>query len=353
MKRGICLLLVLVLALGAAGCSRISVETYPTTETTQPTEETTAPTTEPEDTTTHIKMNFVGDCLLASNISEYYANNFRVCAKTKDKGYFLSDVSPLFRKDDFTIVNLENVLSDQDLGPIDKGTEEAFWFKGPAENVEILTGSSVEVVSLENNHVLDYGYAGQMDTRDTVEKAGLEWGDKTRTVYLEKEGFVIAVICHGLWYSGQERDIIQRIEEADGKSDYQVVFFHGGQEGVHEPEYWKVNGCHAMVDAGADLILGGHPHVLQPEEIYNGVHIVYSLGNFCYGGSSWVENRTIIYSVDLTVEDGKVLAEETEIIPCYVHTGTPYNNFKPRVIIKEDERQKVLDFMAGKVDKPD
>ena len=82
------------------------------------------------------------------------------------------------------------------------------------------------------------------------------------------------------------------LEEANANSDYQVVYCHGGEEKVHAYEDWKQASCHNLVDHGADLVIGSHPHVLQPMETYNGVNIVYSLGNFIFGGNNYPENRT-------------------------------------------------------------
>ena len=68
------------------------------------------------------------------------------------------------------------------------------------------------------------------------------------------------------------------LKKAEKKSDYQIIYFHGGTEGLHEPESWKVNACHTLLDSGADLIIGDHPHVLQPLEKYKNKTIIYSMG---------------------------------------------------------------------------
>jgi poly-gamma-glutamate synthesis protein (capsule biosynthesis protein) len=212
--------------------------------------------------------------------------------------------------------------------------------------------SSVECVSFENNHCTDYGLQGYNDTIKAVESANLLYGTDTKTMYLEKEGYKIAVICCGLWSEWQTEQIIERIKDEQDKSDYQVIYFHGGTERLHEPEDWKVRACHRMVDNGADLVIGGHPHVLQPRETYNNVEIVYSLGNFCYGGNRYPENRTIIYQAKLEIDENKEIVKfESEIIPCYVYTGER-NNYQPDIIEDKNERNKVLEFMEGKTALP-
>lgn len=292
-----------------------------------------------------IKLTFAGDCLLSTYMGQMYKGSFSWYAANKEPSYFLEKVADVFREDDFTIVNLETVLTDRKLKEVEKASTPAYWFRGPTSNAAILSGSGVEAVSLANNHTGDYGAAGRKDTAAAVEAAGLLYGANDKTFFLEKNGFKIAVICHGLWNEGQASQIISRLKKASELSDYQIVFFHGGREGVHSPEAWKVRACRKLADAGADLVIGAHPHVLQPAEVYKGVHIVYSLGNFCYGGSRKPENRTLIYQMTLTINDGTAAVQEPSFIPCYVYTGST-NNWQPAPLTDEAAKQKVLDFMA-------
>ena len=300
-----------------------------------------------------IVFTFSGDMLLASPLNQTASGNFNDYAGKNEPAYFLRNVRSIFEGDDLTLVNLENVLTDRSLTPREKDHDPAYWFYAPTANTEILTSSGVEAVSLANNHTGDYGEEGIRDTRGAAERAGLLYGTNGDTFYFEKFGYRVAFICHGLWNERQANDIIARLREAGENSDYQVVFFHGGEEGVHAPEDWKQRACRRLVDAGADLVIGGHPHVLQPREVYNGVEIVYSLGNFCYGGSKYPENRTILYQYTLHVGiDGALERQSSEIIPCYVYTGSAGNNYCPAVITDSAERQRVLDFMDGRADSP-
>ena len=296
-----------------------------------------------------IKLSFTGDMILTADKYNTRSDNFHYYTRNYSKEYFLDNVRYIFEEDDFTTVNLECVMSDRNLTARDKGSGRAFWFKAPTENIEILTCSSVEGVSIANNHTEDYGEQGYLDTIETVENAGLDYGIEEEIIYYEKNGFRIAVICSGLWGEWQANEIVDYLEEAKEQSDYQIVFYHGGTEGVYEPEQWRVRASRKLVDNGADLVIGNHPHVLQPREVYNGVEIIYSMGNFCYGGHSQPKNRTMIYQMELTVDPMKneVTNEESTIIPCYVYTGGGNNNFQPAVIEDEDVKQRVLDFMDG------
>ena len=301
-----------------------------------------------------VKLTIAGDCMIATYKGQVSPGSFSSKALEGDWEYFLNGVDEYFEADDFTIVNLENVLTDDpSLKPVAKDHNPAYWYKAPTENTKILTSQSVEVANLANNHYGDYGPKGRTDTAKACEDAGLLWGDNNKTVYLEKDGFVIALICHGLWYEGQENTIIERIKEAEKQSDFQIVYYHGGKERIYYPEQWKIRASRRLVDGGADLVIGNHPHVIQPREVYKGVEIVYSMGNFCFGGSKKPENRTILYTFDITFDKNtkEVVNTQSEIIPCYVYSGST-NNYQPTVITDEAVKQRVLDFMDWKLKSP-
>lgn len=371
MKRLIALVAAFTIILSFAACSSEKPPAETTPETTvpivttpteppttvpatpdEPTEPVTEPPTEPEPKTFDITISFTGDNMLASYKNQTTAGSFNEYAAEKEPTYFLEKVRPIFEADDFTIVNLENVFTDRQLTAVTKNHDPAYWYCSKTSNVNILTSSSVEGVSIANNHTFDYGQQGYNDTVKTLNDANLPYGFNEKIMYFEKNGFTIAVICHGLWNEGQANDIITYIRKAEKQSDYQIVFYHGGKEKVHEPDKWRVRASRKLVDAGADLVIGNHPHVLQPREFYNGAEILYSMGNFCYGGNRAPENRTIIYQMTLTVgENNELVTASSSIIPCYVYTASR-NNYQPAPIENQDEIDKVLAFMYGETDSP-
>ncbi len=300
-----------------------------------------------------ILLSFAGDVMLANSDTTTYKGSFTEYTDNNPPEYFLKAVQSVFAKDDFTIVNLENVLTDEELEKSEKDHSPAYWFKSPTANTKILTESSVEGVSLANNHVYDYGYKGYKHTTDAVKASGLNYGNFEKIMYCEKEGFKIAVICYGLWRANGVPAIKNLIKKASKNSDYQIVFFHGGKERIYAPEEWKIEACHQLVDAGADLIIGNHPHVLQPREVYKDTEIVYSLGNFLFGGNKKPGKNTIIYQMKLTINAKtlKLKAQKSKIIPCYVYDGN-WNNYQPCLIKDKAEKKQVLDFMNGKVNSP-
>lgn len=301
---------------------------------------------------TKIKLSFVGDAMLACYKDETTSGSFNEYSNKYPSTYFLEKVKHIFEADDFTIVNLENVFSDSKLSPISKSGDRVFWFKSKTSNVNILTTSSVEGVSLANNHTGDYGEQGKNDTIKTINDANLQYGLNDHIMYFEKDGYKIAIICYGLWSEYGTSPIIEQLKKAEETSDFQVVFYHGGTEKMHSPEEWRIRASRKLVDNSADLVIGNHPHVLQPREVYNGVEILYSLGNFCYGGHRSPENRTIIYQIELELnEDNTIKNTTSTITPCYVFTGN-VNNYQPAPIEDKNEIKTVLDFMEGKLDLP-
>ena len=299
-----------------------------------------------------IVMHFTGDVLIAENLDGNRAGGFNEYAGRENASYFLKNAAPYFLSDDFTVVNLENVLSDRAFGAASKPNPPSYWFKSKTKNTAILTSSGVECVSVVNNHSRDYGLEGYKDTVAALEAAALEYGTEDKTVYFEKNGFKVAVICCFLWNNGNTGGIIKRIKDAEPQSDFQIVFFHGGKEAEHTPEQWKIGACHSLIDSGADAVIGAHPHVLQRAESYNGGTIVYSLGNFCFGGNRSPENRTVIYrlTVNVNAED-KSFSHNSEIIPFYVYTGST-NNYQPDIIRDSAQAQKVVEYMKGARNRP-
>lgn len=299
-----------------------------------------------------ITLSFAGDMILATNYNSYHSGCFDEYAANHNPSYFLEKVRPIFEADDFTIANLENVLTDRPLAPVYKDYSPAFWFTSKASNINILSTSSVEGAMIANNHIRDFGQEGYNDTIQTITNAGMIYGDESRIMYFEKGGYVVSVICSGMWGEYQANNIINLIKTAEQHSHYQVVLFHGGTEKLHAPEEWKRRAAHKLVNNGADLVVGGHPHVLQPREVYNGVEIVYSIGNFCYGGHRQPENRTVIYQMSLTInKDLTLKSSKSNIIPCYVYTET-LNNYQPAVVDDPIISQRILDFMDGKISSP-
>ncbi len=294
-----------------------------------------------------ITLSFVGDCMLASYKGEYNWNTFNYRADYEDPSYFFAGVSDIFKNDDFTIANCENVFTDNDLAAIDKGYDGAFWYKSKSANASIFKVGGIDIISLANNHTYDYGEQGKKDTVAAAEAAGLLWGDDSNPIILEKYGFKIALMCVNIMNSRNIDRLISTLSELKKSTNFMIVYFHGGTERVYIPPDNIVETAHRMVDAGAGLVIGHHPHVLQPIEKYKGVNIVYSLGNFLFGAGRG-ENRTIIYQYSFIVADGLLLDTAENIIPCYCFV----ERWQPAVIEDAEIKKRVMDFLSGKAENP-
>lgn len=302
---------------------------------------------EPPPDPTVITLSFIGDCMLATDRGAEWQGSFNLLAKEVEPSYFFEEFAEIFAADDFTVANLENVFTDNPAAQIRaKGYTPAYWYKSTTANTAILNAGGIDVVSLSNNHSQDYGNVGYADTRAALDSAGVIWGDNDNIVMLEKDGFTIALYATTFYYTGYDKIITDKM--ASVEADYKIVYFHGGTERVHTPDAWKAAGCRRMIDAGIDLVVGHHPHVLQPIEVYNGKTIVHSLGNFVFGGSRSEENRTIVYQHTITVLEGEVVSIEENVIPCYVYADL----YKPGIITDEAEIAAVRAFLAGEADSP-
>ena len=288
-----------------------------------------------------MKLTFLGDCLVSTYKGGEAKGTFNWYAKNYPATYFFEKVYDTLSTDDYTIANCETVLTDRTLTPRNKGTgSRVFWFYGPSANAKIFTAGSVEVTGVVNNHMKDYGQAGYEDTLAALKKENLIIGDYNKPVYLEKNGIKAAIMFVNLWSLGDADKIIADMKKLDADTDYKIIYFHGGVEGTNYPEQWKVNACRKLIDSGANFVIGMHPHVLQPIEEYHGGVIVYSLGNFLFGGNTAPVKNTIIYQIEL-----KKGSYSQNIIPCQVYSGSR-NNWQPCYPETESSRQKTLDLLV-------
>lgn len=337
--------IVIFFAISLTGGSEAPAKVTETTAETLP----VAATTTPEKDNT-LKLSFIGDCILGIDPIDYSEGSFIWYSENYPLSYFFEKVYGVLSQDDFTLANVECVLSDNlELQPIDKGYEPAFWFRAKSENADILTEGSVEVAGVVNNHTYDFGDEGYTDTVKSLEDAGILAGENCSPVYFEKNGIKVGIVYADLWGYYQVDYIMDALEEMQDRCDYKIVFFHGGEEAIHEPDNFKIDACRDLANSGlCDLVVGSHPHVLQPFEVVNDVPIMYSLGNFCYAANNYPENKTVIFGATLTLNDDGTITTETSFVPCYVYTGD-INNYQPAVITDEEDKAEIMQMLSAPV----
>lgn len=240
-----------------------------------------------------VKLTFVGDIMMSGNVEK----------RLLEEGYDFPfvHIKPLFLQDDYTIANLETPVTS-------KGTpseNKTFVYKSSPDAVPAMKEAGIDAVNLANNHSMDQGVEGLLDTIAVLDKqqiayvgAGANAKRAYAPVYVERNGIRIAllgfsrVIPEVSWYAGKTQPGLaasydptlaaEAIHDAKKDADLVIVIAHWGKEKVDFPVDHQKTLARAYIDAGADLIVGGHPHVLQGFEQYQGKWIAYSLGNFIF-----------------------------------------------------------------------
>jgi poly-gamma-glutamate capsule biosynthesis protein CapA/YwtB (metallophosphatase superfamily) len=195
---------------------------------------------------------------------------------------------------DSCVANLEGVLADAPPGPIGEGIR--FPMLGPVRAIDALRHLGIDVVTLANNHMMDYGATGLDSTLKTLDAAGLaHFGagrnvtEASRLLVVERGGLRIGFIGLGSYPATRTRagsmsldwaPSRRLVESARRQCDFVVVYFHGGIEATSYPMKVQVQACRRLVECGADLVVGTHPHTIQGMEVYRGVPILYSIGDF-------------------------------------------------------------------------
>ncbi|MFB9326009.1 CapA family protein [Paenibacillus aurantiacus] len=248
----------------------------------------------PEPSGETVRLSFVGDILLAANVQALMAKNGYDYPYAKSLSYLQGP--------DLMAGNLENPITKRGTPAQDK----QFVFKGTPESLPALKEAGFDVVSLANNHTLDQGVEGLLDTIGYLDEAGLPntgGGSDDQEAYepviLEAKGVKVAyvglsrVLPVGSWKAapdragvaeayGEAKQGIEAIKAAKAKADLVVVMVHWGIEKDDKPQEYQKQLGRRFIDAGADLVIGSHPHVLQGFETYKGKWIAYSLGNYIF-----------------------------------------------------------------------
>ena len=301
----------------------------------------------PEPVVTTVTISATGDCTLGVTQTHGYEGSFHEYYDKNGAEYFFSDVKEIFEADDFTLVNLECVLTEA----TDR-VEKTWNLKGKPEYTKIRTSSSVEGCSLGNNHTLDYGEVSLTDTISALDQAGIVYGYNEQTaIYTTSQGIRIGGVSANLLSETEKYENYIRDGIADLRTqgaDLVIASCHWGIELDHYPTQYQQDMAHQIVDWGADVVIGNHPHVLQGIEVYNGKVICYSLGNFCFGGNRNPDNKdTMIYQQTFTFVDGKLQEQlEARIIPCTISSIESRNDFQPTVADGERKASIIEDVSA-------
>lgn len=251
-------------------------------------------------------MLFTGDIQMGNNITSAYDSMGM-------DGIISQTLLSEMQEADITMVNEEFPFGTGGTQAPDK----QFTFKTDPSYVKIFNEMGVDIVSLANNHVLDFGQDVLSQTFDTLDQAGIDYVGAGESIEragawetLEAGGMKVAFLSAsrvipvvgwdvrnsqpGVFTTYDPAMLVEQIEKADQENDLVVVYVHWGVEKAQMPEEYQRTMARQYIDAGADLVIGSHPHVLQGIEYYNGVPVIYSLGNFMFNDTI---DRTVVLKV--------------------------------------------------------
>ena len=294
------------------------------------------------DTPVSLTVSVVGDCTLGTDENFDYSTSLNAYFENYGKEYFFQNVKSIFEADDLTIANNEGTFTDS----YDR-EDKTFAFKAPASFAGIYSCSSVEAVNTANNHSHDYGEQSFQDTMDALDAEGVIHFGYDETAVMDIKGVKVGLVGiyelnDHLEREQQLKDNIAKVKE-DG-AELIIVIFHWGNEKETVPDSNQTTLGHLAIDLGADLVCGHHPHVLQGIEEYKGKNIVYSLGNFCFGGNSYPSDMdSMIFQQTFTITDIGVKEDNvTNIIPCSISSAYGYNNYQPTPA-EGDEKTRIME----------
>jgi poly-gamma-glutamate synthesis protein (capsule biosynthesis protein) len=279
----------------------------------------------------------------------------------RDRGlsYLFNGIRPILNTSDAAFVNLETPLSERG----DPRQEKKYTFRAPPSTADGMFKEGIKVVSLANNHILDFGYDALDDTFSNLRAAGIAWtgagSDSTSAqspAVIHTPSGELAFLAFSNtfpkdYWAGKNRPgtlfgspaAIKKTVPAALTAGPVIASFHWGQELMTEPKEYQIELAHLAIDSGASLVVGHHPHVTQPIEIYRGRPIIYSLGNFSFGSYS---KNAIVGIMALATITSEGQCERLEIYPLLVDNTRVA--FQP-LIIKGLEGQRIFDPLTAAI----
>ena len=232
--------------------------------------------------------------------------------------------------------------------------DKTYTFRADRDTVSYLTDMGVDIVSLANNHLYDFGEIGLLDTLDTLKEAGIPYvgagrnlAEAAAPVYFIAGDIKIAIVSAtqierldnpdtkgatenspGVFRCLNPGKLCEVVAQAKENSDFVIVYIHGGTENVVEPDWAQLDQAPKIAEAGADLIIGDHPHCLQGFQYFGDVPVIYSMGNFWFNSKTM---DTCMLQVDISSEG----IEELRFVPAIQQdsrTDLAYGAEKERII---------------------
>ena len=309
-----------------------------------PADESAVAVITPEPVSESITLTFTGDCTFGRDQSFDYDTSFDAFYEENGYEYFFANVKSIFEQDDLTVVNFEGTLTNADSS---ERLDKQYAFKADPSYVQILSTSGVDAANMANNHSEDYGEQSYTDTLQYLSEAGITTFGYSDSKVIDVKGVKVGLV--GILELFEEMDcqykMIEQIEavEAQG-AQIIIVTMHWGEEAQYYYDQDQYDLGRIAIDHGADLVIGHHPHRVQAIETYKGKNIVYSLGNFCFGGNYEPSDMdSFIYQQTFTVRGGELEEDNvTNLIPISISSASSYNNYQPTPYEDPDEIARII-----------
>lgn len=281
-----------------------------------------------------VVISLLGDCSIGDS-GQFVGANPSYHRSVDENGYAwpFSTVIDYLAADDLTVANLEVVFTTRT-----RHEDKMYYLRADRDHVNILLEGSIEAVNTVNNHCQDFMEGGYLDTLEVLDEAGIDHFGTIRNVSdltLAKDINGIRVGFVGFSYPAIENNFnviskkISTLKETEG-CEIVIVSLHWGRETHTTPEFWQQEYAKRLIDAGADVIWGHHPHVLQPVEFYKGKIILYSTGNFTFGTISDLDPATGIFQITMKRDsDGNAVLDKLQVIACETRRSGDY---RPKVL---------------------
>ncbi|NHC41245.1 CapA family protein [Bacillus sp. MM2020_1] len=295
---------------------------------------------------TTIKISAAGDFTLGSDESFNYRSSFIKAAADNGLPYFVKGLDNIFKNDDFTTVNLETTLTNATQKAV-----KTFRFKGDPSYAKILELGGIEAVNLANNHIHDYLDKGYQDTMTSLEKQNIGYFGYEHKYMTTVKDTKIGALGYEGWADTPEMrsQVEQDIKELRAQgAQIILVHYHWGSERHYVPDRSQKSLARFTIDSGADLILGHHPHVVQGIEEYKGKFIVYSLGNFMFGGNRNPSDKdTFVFQQTFHLKNGVLEdTKEISVVPFSISSVSSRNDYQPTLLTGSERnrvKQKIID----------
>ena len=281
-----------------------------------------------------LTVTLAGDCALGgTEQGNRQASGLTQTVFKKGLDYPFSGLKPLFSQDDLTIVNLEGVLSDDSEG---EDKEKNFAFRGPTVLAKTLQLGSVEAVNLANNHTQDYGTTGFVNTLKALDGQGIAYaGNEWICIFRTENGSKIGLAGITGGITQLKKGLIEKQIAILRDAGCHVIIYslHAGQEYAPKHNGAQRDMAHFLIDAGADVVAGHHPHVVQGIEIYKDRPIFYSLGNCVFGGNSRPKEKgALAVRITFSLEQDKMKSIQTSLHPIYITGSGRINDYCPQLL---------------------